>query len=305
MTGSNSHVSTNNQTTHTVADFLKNPTLIKRTLEVKVRRDFIAESLFQGGFNADGGAVLYHESLNDFVDEDLDANENFAVAEGQEPHQVYTRDVGPQTARVKKYFIEGWVTFEDEERNQLGSLARLTTRMGNTMVKKLDGAVMNMLLGNSNIRNLTAGGAWATTTYANLYDDLIEAQSMINDETLAGGTYVADTLVVSNNTYAKLLRNESIRNLYVAMQRAADAPYYTGQMGTIAGLNIMRTPYMTDDYAFMLQKGAIGGIADEKPLTTKPVERDEHRERIFVRMVRRTVAFLTDPGAIVRIDITP
>lgn len=301
----NAHVSTN-QTTHTVSDYLKQPTLIEKTLTVVSERKFISESLFTPGFNADGGAVAYQESVNKYMDEGaVGLSEDFAIAEGSEYPQVYMSDVGPQIQKTKKYAIESWITFEDEDRNQLGVLARATTRMMNTMVKQLDTVTMNMLLTNSKIRDYTAAGAWATTTYAYIFDDLLEAKGMVEDEQTAGGEYIADTLVVSNNTFTKMLRNNGIRELYKEVDQAAQSPYFTGTMGSLAGLTILKTPYMTDDYAFVLKKGEIGGIADEVPLTMKPPFRDESVDKTFLRAKRLTVAFLTDPGAIVRVDITP
>lgn len=302
----NHHVSSN-KSEHTVKDFIDNPTMIKKALSLLTENEFIAESLFQKGFNAAGGAVAYHESQYPFVNEMEDTNEDFAVAEGQEPHQVYQSDVGPQTARVKKYFIEGWVSFEEEEYNQLGALARLTERMRNTMIAKLDGATLNMLLTNSKVRNYTVsgGGDWTSPTYAGIYEDILNVKGMINRRASAGGTYRANTLVVNEEDYYDMLLNQGIKDYYKDIERPADAPYYTGSMGTLAGLNVMVTPWLPSGWAFMLQKNVIGGIADAKPLTVKPVERDEQRERYFIRMVRRTVAFLTDPGAIVRMDIKP
>ncbi len=300
----NHHVSSN-KTEHTVRDFIANPTMIKQALEIATANGFIAESLFTQGYTAAGDAVAYHVSQNKFVNEDADNAEDFAVAEGQEPHQVYQSDTGPETARVKKYYIEGWVTYEEEELNQLGALKRLTTRMRNTMVKKLDGAAMNMLLTNSKIRNYTTGGAWATPTYTGIWDDLLNIQAMINTERLAGGDYRADTLACSENTFNNLLRNQGIREMFKEQDRAAQAPYYTGTMGSLGALTILTTDHMSDDFVFVLDKGEIGGIADARPLTLKPIEDDQRRERYFIRMVRRTVAFLTDPGAIVRVDITP
>lgn len=296
----NAHISSN-QTTHTVEDYLKQPTLIQKALEVVGERQFISESLFTKGFSAQGGAVAYQESVNQYMDEGMVENEDFAIAEGQEFHQTYMTEVGPQIQRVRKYAIETWITFEDERRNQLGVLSRASTRMMNTMVKHLDGNTMNMLRTNSKIRDYDAANPWSTVTATTLYDDIIEATGMVENEKTAGGTYVADTLVISNNTYIKLLRNRDIRDLFGERD---DNPLFAGEMETIAGLRIMKTPYLADDKAFILDIGEIGGIADEEPLQLKPPERDESRERIFLRAKRLTVAFLTDPGAIVRIDIT-
>lgn len=298
----NAHFS-NNQTTHTVSDFLKDPTMIKEALAVVAQRNFITESLFTQGFSAEGGAVAYHESVNQYTEEGNVDNEDFAIAEGAEFHQVYQADVGPQVQRVRKYGIEGWVTFEDERRNNLGVIPRLTTRMMNTMVKHLDTVTLNMLMSNDKIRQKTSAGDWNTPTYAGVYDEILQTVQMINDEQAAGGQYQADTIVMSYNTYANLIRNVSLRDLYISADQSPN-PYFTGTMGSIANLTVMWSPYMVDSHVFILDKGEIGGVADEEPLQMKPIEKDESRERYFLRAKRLTVAFLTDPGAIVRVDIT-
>jgi hypothetical protein len=297
----NAHFS-NNQTTHVVSDFLKDPTMVKQALAVIAQRNFITESLFTQGFNAEGGAVAYHESVNQYTEEGAVDNEDFAIAEGSEFHQVYMHDVGPQVQRVRKYGIEGWITFEDERRNNLGVIPRLTTRMMNTMVKHLDTVTLNMLMNNNKIRQFPSLGNWNTPTYAGVYDELLQTVAMINNEKTAGGQYQADTIVMSYNTYANLIRNVSIRDLYIAADIKPN-PYFVGQMGTIANLNVLWSPYMVDSHVFVLDKGEIGGVADEEPLQMKPIERDESRELYFLRAKRLTVAFLTDPGAIVRVDI--
>lgn len=299
----NSHFS-GNHTTHTVSDFLRDPTLIEESLAVVAQRQFITESLFQGGFNAPGGAIAYHESVSQYMEEGETDDEDFAIAEGSEFHQVYMHDVGPQVEKTQKYGIEGFITFEDERRNNLGQLARMTTRMMNTMVRALDSTVLRMLIGNSKIRPYVSAGAWHTPTYSGLYDDILASTAMVNDEKTSGGVFQADTLVVSYNTYARMIRNVSLRDLYIKAGKD-DNPYFTNQMGSIADLDVLYSPFMTDDYAFILDKGEIGGVADEEALQMKPLEKDESRERYILRAKRLTVAFLSDPGAIVRVDIRP
>lgn len=300
----NSHFSGNQTVTPpTVGDFIKDPTMIRDVLAVVAQRNFITESLFTPGFSADGGAIAYHESVNQYTEEGMVDNEDFAIAEGAEFHQVYQFDTGPQVQRVKKYGIEGWITFEDERRNNLGVIPRLTTRMMNTMVKHLDTVTLNMLLANSKIRDYNTLGSWGTPSYAGLYDDILNMVGMVNNEQTAGGQYSADTLVCSYNTYANIIRNTSLRDLYIAAGKGADF-YFNGQMGEIAGIDILWSQHMPDNRVFILDKGEIGGIADEEPLQMKPLEKDESRERYTLRAKRTTVAFLSDPGAIVRADIT-
>lgn len=295
----NAHVSTE-MSTHSVATYLKNYTLIEKSLQVLTERNFITESLFTQGYNAEGGGITYHRSLGKYMDEDQNNDDDFEIQEGSEFHQVYMTDVGPQIEKVKKFGIETWITFEDVRRNQLGVLARATTRMMNTMVKHFDRRTMSMLRTHASIRNYTAGSDWDLTTASTVYDDILVAKAMVADEVAAGGTYEADTLVVSSNIYAKLVRNTSLKDL---LKDRPENPYFRGTMESLAGLNIMKTPHMPDSVAFVLAKGEIGGIADEEGLQMKPPEKNEAKEVWYLRCKRLTVPFLTDPGAIVRIAI--
>jgi hypothetical protein len=280
-----------------VADYLKEPTIIKKTLTLAGRGKFLAESLFTGGYSAQGGAVSYQESTYPYMEESKnEPNENFAISEGGDFHTVYMEDVGPQVAKVRKYGIESYVTYEDERRNQLGVLARATTRMLNTMVKHLDGVTMTMLTTNPAIRTFATVN-WNDPTSIGIWDDILEATNMIEDEDTAGGVYSPDTLVVSNHTYNRLRQNADIRDLFGERD---DNPVFKGSMEELAGLRIMKSQYVAKNTAFALQLGEIGGIADEEPLQMKPVERVERNERIYLRSKRTTIAFLTDPGAIVK-----
>lgn len=296
----NAHVSTEHST-HTVQDFLKDYTLIEEALQVLSEKSFITESLFTQGYNAQGGGVTYHKSQGKYMNEDANGDDDFEIQEGSEFHQVYMSDVGPEIAKVKKFGIEGWITFEDEDRNQLGSLGRMTTRMMNTFTKHFDRRTLNLLRTDPTVQVFPTTGNWSTTTYGGIYDELLIAQDMIGDEGLTGGeTYEADTLVVSNKTYSNIKRNTALRDL---LGDRPENPYYKNTMESLAGLSIMKTPHMPNNVAFVLQKGAIGGIADEIPLTVKPPERNEAKEVIFVRMKRLTVPFLTDAKALVRIPL--
>jgi hypothetical protein len=155
---------------------------------------------------------------------------------------------------------------------------------------------MTMLTTNPSIRTMPTVN-WNDPTSVGIWDDVLEAQNMIEDEDTAGGVYTPNTLVVSNFTYNRLKQNADIRDLF---GERPDNPYFKGTMEDLAGLTIMKSQYVAKNVAFALQLGEIGGIADEEPLQMKPVERVERNERIYLRSKRTTIAFLTDPGAIVK-----
>jgi hypothetical protein len=298
------HFSNQHANAPTVKQYLKEPTLIRDSINALAADQFITESLFTQGYNAQGGAVKYmQEAVKKYVEEGYDPGEDFSIAEGTEFHQVYQTEPAEVVERVKKYAIEGWITYEDEDRNQLGSLARLTQRMMNTMVQYFDSTALNMLATNSNVQTLTRTARWDLTTTPSIIDDIMIAAEMLADTTLTGGeSYNANTLVVSRKTYGFLRRNKEIQNMFDSDDGPASTDLrFGGQVSSLAGIPLLVSPFMRNDMAFVMERGTIGGIADEVPLTLLPIERVARFERIYVRAKRLTVAFLTDPKAMVRI----
>jgi hypothetical protein len=303
--GAEGHVSSNHGPQVTVAQFLKDPTLIRDAINDLTPDLFITESLFAGPVSAPGGAVKYRENTSKYVLEAADIEDNsadFAIDEGSRFHQVYQEEPNEVIARTRKYGIEGWVTFEEESRNDLPVMQRLTKRITNTMAKYFDKAALNKLATDANITDvLTTTADWYSPSYTGIVDDIMEAVDLVEDESRANTVYNADTLVVSKKTYNMMRRNTTLQELFEKPDTNAGDLRFGGAIASLAGINILQSRWMRDDMAFVLERGGIGTVADEVPLTVKPVERDEAREISFVRVKRLSVAVVTDPKAIVRI----
>ncbi len=307
--GAEGHVSSNHGPQVTVAQFLKDPTLIRDAINDLTPDLFITESLFAGPVSAPGGAVKYRENVDKYVLEAADITDNsadFAIDEGSRFHQVYQEEPNEVIARTRKYGVEGWVTFEEESRNDLPVMQRLTKRITNTMAKYFDKAALNRLATDANIFDDAAADNWYDTASLTILDDIMAAVDRVEDEDIAGTVYNANTLVISKKTYNALRRNKALQELWeVQSGRAATDTQdlrFGGAINRLGGVDVLTTRWMRDDMAFVLERGGIGTIADEVPLTVKPVERDEGREISIVRVKRLSVAVVTDPKAIVRIS---
>lgn len=287
-----------NKAERTVKDFLKQPELIQEAIEQLGENEFLAESLFRGGWNAMGGQVAYMESRNRFMDDT--ENENLAIAEGSEFPEFYQSEE-QQRANTNKYALSTWITFEDEWRNQLGALADAAVRIKNTMVRQIDGITHQVIRNHPRIEAVPATGAtgWSPDS-TTIFDDIFLAQEALEEPNNSGDVYTADTLLVSNRTYTNLLRNSDIRQSREELPPNYQ-PVFSGDMGMLAGLRILKSPNMTDNDAYVMQRGMLGGIADEIPFMLKPPERNEGNERIYLRAKRHTVAFVTNPGSILKI----
>jgi hypothetical protein len=287
--GAEGHISSNHGPAITVTEFLKDPTII---------RDAINDL-------SPGGAVKYRANVSKYVLESADVDDNtadFAISEGSRFHQVYQEEPAEVLARTRKYGVEGWVTFEEESRNDLPVMQRLTKRITNTMAKYFDKAALNKLATDGNITDvLTPTADWYSPSYTGIVDDIMEAVDLVEDENVAGTVYNANTLVVSKKTYNMMRRNVAIQELFEKPDTNAGDLRFGGAIASLAGIDILYSRWMRDDMAFVLERGGIGTIADEVPFTVKPVERDEGREISIVRAKRLSVAVLTDPKAIVRI----
>lgn len=300
VAGSEGHFSGNHGTL-TVEQYLKDPTLISDAILSLTPDLFITESLFGGTVGAPGGAVKFRANADKYVLEAADINDNtadFAIDEGSRFHQVYQEEPDEQVVKTRKYGIEGWITYEEESRNDLPALQRLTTRMTNTMAKYFDKAALNRLATAGNIRSLNRTASFYTRTTTTIIDDLMNAVDMVEDDTAAGGVYNTTAFVMSKRTYSMLRRNTSIQDLF---EKGPSNPVFGGEISSLVGIPILVSRWMRDDMVFAMERGGIGTIADEVPLFVKPIERDEGRERIFTRVKRVSVAVVTDPGAIVRI----
>lgn len=288
-----------NKTDRTVKDFLKQPELIQETINQLGQNEYLAESLFRGGWNAQGGQVAFMESRNRFMDE-VDANTDLAIAEGSEFPEFYQSEE-QQRANTRKYALSTWITFEDEWRNQLGALADAAVRIRNTMVRQIDGIAHQVIANHPRIEAVPASSAsgWSPDA-TTIFDDIFLAQEQLEEPGNSGDVYNADTLLVSNRTYTNLLRNADIRASREELPPNYQ-PIFTGDMGIIAGLRILKSPNMDNDTAYVMQRGSLGGIADEVPFTLKPPERNEGNERIYLRAKRHTVAFITNPGSLIKI----
>lgn len=304
--GAEGHVSSNHGPQVTVAQFLKDPTLIRDAINDLTPDLFITESLFAGPVGAPGGAVKYRENVDKYVLEAADIVDNsadFAIDEGSRFHQVYQEEPNEVIARTRKYGVEGWVTFEEESRNDLPVMQRLTKRITNTMAKYFDKGTLNKLANDGNIYSQARANNWYTTSTTTIVDDIMQAVDRVEDEDIAGTVYNANTLVISKKTYNALRRNVALQSLFEDPdnKNSSSDLRFGGNIANLAGLNVLVSRFMLDTTAFVLERGAIGTIADEVPLTVKPVERDEGREISIVRVKRLSVAVVTDPKAIVKI----
>lgn len=288
----------------TVEALLKRPDVLTRELTDIAKKGFLVDALLEGGYNAAGGAVPYTVSASIYLDRNVRK-----MAEGTEYPIAGQTDVQAEV-KTTKYGLATFITEEAVIRNQIGELNRSLRRLKNTMVRDIDTDFITKVLADTNIQTSTASNqtgstgvavGWTPTSEV-IFDDLAEAIGAIAGQEEG---YEPDTLLVTRNTYTKLLRNKEVRKAFEGNWNDQAPPMYTGQMQRLMGLDIMvigSASGVSNDVALVLQRKVIGGIADEIPLQIREPKFDDSRDVYWIRGRRLSATFLQEPKAIMKIS---
>lgn len=297
------HVSSNKRT-KTVKDFLREPRYIAKAIEVDTESEMLSSFVLNTNYNAEGGTVGFDKAPSKYpVEED----EDLSIAEGANYPEVHMDDER-LTKEVEKFARKMYVTFEDERRNQAGPLQRGIRRMRNLMIRGIDKMAINVLdtdaeilvVQNADLVGAATLGVWESATAEDILNYIFTAKKMVasEEETYGGISYNPNTLLLGEDLATILMLKKDIRDAIVDEENVV----YNGTLGRLAGLTIATSPYMLPDEAWVLERGSVGGLADEMPLTVKPPRRDEDRDRHILQVFRHTTAFVTDPGAMAKIQ---
>lgn len=272
----------------TISRLLNSPTLIERRLRSITEQRFISDQLLTGRAEPSGGAIQFEQSESIFPNGEVES-----IEPGAE-FPLTTTGHGPtQVEAVKKWGLDGLVTRESVRRMRRSPLDRELTKISNGIVKKVDGQNLAKIAA-APIQTL-AGSDWTAATADTILRQVAEAVALIED--LNEG-FVATDLVLDGTRYIDLIAKESIRK---AVESAEPDIAYTGNMGRILNLNILRTNNLPAGISVLvLDRTQLGGLADEEPLygTSWWVQEIESWR---LRGGRVTTGFVNEPNAAVKI----
>lgn len=284
--------------TLSISRFLNSPTILQRALRTLSQQRFISDVLLTGRYTVSGGAVEYQQAESLYSDRTVTA-----VAAGSE-YPLSTVGTGAaQIASVSKWGQDALVTDEAIERLAFDPVMRALTKLVNQMVKQVDSVALAVIA--SQVTTAVAAiAAWAPgTASTNPLYDIALGQGVIN--ALNQG-YTADTLVVDDLHYARLMNNLSV---LTAMRREnPQNPVYTGQIPVVSGLRVLVSPNLpTANTALIVDSTTLGGMADENlagpgyigqamGVQGKTI-REENSDSWRLRARRVTVPIVIEPGA--------
>ena len=206
------------------------------------------------------------------------------------------------TLRPRKFGIESRFAWEDSIVNAIDIPARTTMRIGNRVARDVDTRAWNVASDSQSavdIQTLAAAATFDAATRGNRipHEDIAEAISKIADSQLQA--YEPDTLVLSPKDFAFVITNDYIMGSY---DSSTPELMKTGRMGTLLGLNIIKHPVVTADYALVCEAKKLGTWKEVKPLRTEVIQ--DAGKWITLRAWEYGNCALTDPKAVCLITNT-
>ncbi|SKH28685.1 Uncharacterised protein [Mycobacteroides abscessus subsp. massiliense] len=240
----------------TVDVALKQPSILRDRIAKLADDQILLPNFFRPfGTQLQGGGLLYSTvQASDFFTSDVEKR-----APGAEYKIVEGVDPDPKLAVVEDWGGKFQVTAEQIRRNDVNYLDQQTTALVNTLVRKLDVRTVEELQASA-IVSVAASGSWNGLTFvgpeANLTPSaqrptahFAQLQERADLEELG----VVHDLLVVHPTQARQLREAYADTLEAALKSA--------------GLRMVSNPRIPAGIAYACQKGMVGTVGFEAPLT--------------------------------------
>jgi len=207
-------------------------------------------------------------------------------------------------ALIEKYGMEGMISYEDVNLNNIPMIQRTILRIGRAVAYAVDCQIAAVMLASAgNVVTIGAGYEWDSATIINrdpIYDILSAIQLLRADniDALNGNGY----LCVNGTDYTNLISNSKIINN--PTYKAADV-VANGVVGELCGLKIMVTQALefgTPDKAYVVVAKEAMTWKEATPLTVLQIE--DPGIKTTIRAFELGVCQLVSPNAVARIDNT-
>ncbi|WP_066586303.1 major capsid protein [Corynebacterium provencense] len=272
----------------TVDMALRNPTHIEQRVADIAERDLLVDSVFTEGGPVEGGAVIYSEIDEKDLYTDTDVADR---APGDEYIIVNSTDREPRVARVQDFGGKFAITDEARDRNDTVELDNATTRLANTITRKVNQRVIATLtaaISKANVYSRTSG--WDKVILDGV-PDTITAPALRPSADLATLTAAAEKLDIGIEYTRLLVSPDGHRDLRIA--------YGTGLKAMLDdfGIDLLVSNSVPADRAFLVDPKQLGFVRYERPLTVT-TWRDEATRTTWVQGYCLPTMGITLPAAL-------
>lgn len=284
----------------TVASLIKQPTVIPRRILSMLEQQFIADAILRKLPPTQSGAYVYEESTPLFAEGDAPI-----VGEGGEIPVISGRVGARKAAFTIKRALAVQITREMRDRNNMDAVNTQITQVKNTFIRTWETAFLQTLLQHPDVHTMPAGTPWDDPASA-IREDLIESTNLIENSSLDDEPedffgFSPDTLVIGRNVRDALMLSDDFNKAYVD-NKADESVLYTGKLpgrffNVDAFLVSREMDRLAPDSAILLQRKVVGGIGDERPLSSTPLYENKDNETWRTNTVRTSAVLIDQPMA--------
>lgn len=274
----------------TVDAALNEPTHIEQRIADIIGPSLLADHMFTGGGEVEGGAVIYSRTTEKHLFTDVDVTDRET---GDEYPVVYSQRPESEIAKVQDFGGKFAVSDEARKRNLSVDFDNDVTRLANTIKRKLDKRV---------IETIDAAIAQGDTIEFNPeapWSD-VEVFGDPTKQTGLGGRPATAIAQMIGLVEDKDLGVSYDRLLVSPMKRAVLRSIYGADLKVMLedfGLELYSSTHVPSNTAYLVDSGNVGFLRYETPLTIEPYDDRAHRQT-WVQGYAMPVMGVTLPAAI-------
>ncbi len=242
----------------TVDVALNTPTILRNRIAQLTDEQIILDKLFHGyGAQVEGGGIIYSvvQASDFYMSSDVEKR-----APGAEYKVVEGVDPDPQLALVSDWGAKFQVFDEQRIRNNVSYLDQQTTQLANTISRKLDVASIAAVEAAIGEANTVAGHTWDGLVFVGPLDS-ITASAARPTADLSAAQLASDLQELGVKHNLLIVHPNQAHALRVAYGDNLD------DMLKSAGIGLFSNPRMAAGTAYVCEKGEVGTIGFERPLT--------------------------------------
>jgi hypothetical protein len=283
----------------TVNQLVKNPTWVPNIIAKMVKDNNLADWVLRTGPTASSGAVAFEETLALYA-----STEGEIVAEFGEYPGTSASMRTPAVRSTTKKGVHLKFSEEMRTRNDVGRVQDEMRMTRDTLVNGRDKALINAILANTNVNTNAAATAWSGGT-TSIVQDVAESIFLIQNQDVSGAQYQEklgydpDTLIMHPSMTVNFIDNDEVNSIFAGSPMASEQLRYTGKMPKkFLGLDVLTSWRVPANKAIVCQRGAMGFISTEWPLSGTPLRKDEDTDSYRTNFRYRDVMVVDNPKAV-------
>lgn len=286
----------------TVRDIVENPTAVISAIQGNMQSAFIEDALLTNGGQLNSNAFDYEvvSEGDGFLADEAEYRAEFADIPVSEPTKRERK-----TAHMLE--IAQGIEISDEmiRYNDIGKVVQSVNQLQNNIIRKAAKQFKDALDAET-LKTVNVSTSWDKDESTPV-KDLASAKSLLIDGS-ALNDYTPDTLVISKSMLASVQANDDMQRLFVGDMASQNPVFSNTVPGQYFGLNVLYSPFLPANEAYVLQAGAAGIFRDAQPFTVTDMYAENgdngfggSNKTYRIDAFRTRAIALTNPGAIVKL----